>query len=371
MCRYMDEHPEIGVLGPKVLNRDGVCNPPAGSSQLLKNLCGAMALDKLFQNQKYLADILWWTGRMTLFSKWIFKRMFYDGKEKAQSNRLVTFRWYFFLFTGKTRIGVKDFGKAGWKVVYFLMRKPFIIYTAVLIKDPWSFTSSETRANLQYYSKHHSRAAKERLSSSNKYFSSDNQNYGFPSILYILKPSGKEITLQNQKKPGMSSLDHEPIRIDHIGGDSSGIIKQQTFGYQYGQSYFRGSLCSDHPRPQRKKIILNLHNSIGYCSNFIAKRWIIVSDGSTDRTDDIVKKYLIIRGSSSSECQNIATGSLPLKSTLSVGYEIIKKKNMTSSATLTRITTKKMHRFSVTKFWPSLLVWWAFLCVGVRMITGL
>src|SRR5271157_5076339 len=46
MCNYMNEHPEIGVLGPKVLNSDGSLQPSCREFPTFwKNLCRAFALD--------------------------------------------------------------------------------------------------------------------------------------------------------------------------------------------------------------------------------------------------------------------------------------------------------------------------------------
>ena len=198
MCRYMDEHPEIGVLGPRVLNRDGSLQPTCREFPTFwKNLCRATALDKLFPKSKIFGGyfMMNWSHDTVREVDFLSGCFMLVRKSAIEQVGLLDDNFFFY---GEDKDWCKRFWKAGWKVVYFPHAEAIHYLYGSSDKDPVKLYIQQTRANLQYYTKHHSRAAKTAFLLTN-IFHQIIRIMG-SSILYILKPSGKEITLQKIKR---------------------------------------------------------------------------------------------------------------------------------------------------------------------------
>ncbi len=153
----------------------------------------------------------------------------------------------------------------------------------------------------------------------------------------------------------MSSLDHEANRDDHIGGDSS---ENQLNNRPLDINMDNRILEEDHyvlitpARNEENNIERTIQSVI--VQTLLPKRWIIVSDGSTDRTDDIVKKYLpdhpwikLIRMPEHSDRQFAAKVNA-----FNAGYEIIKKEKYDIIGNLDADLSfeKNYFEFLTTKF---------------------
>ena len=119
MAHYMDDHPEIGALGPKILNPDGSLqfsarrfpNPFAG-------IFRGTQLGKMFPNNRFvrsylmtdfahdqIAEVDWLSGAALVF-------------RKQTLDRVGLFDERFYMYCEDMDI-CRRIGEAGWKVVYY------------------------------------------------------------------------------------------------------------------------------------------------------------------------------------------------------------------------------------------------------------
>jgi len=198
MCRYMDEHPEIGVLGPKVLNRDGSLQPTCREFPTFwKNICHAMALNKLFPKSSLFGGytMMDWshdTVREVDFLSGCFMMVRRSAIEQVgmlDDN---------FFFYAEDKDWCKRFWKAGWKVVYFPQAKAIHYLYGSSDKDPVKLYIQQTKANLQYYSKHHNFISKMGFIVSN-ILHQIIRVFGY-SVLYLIKSGGREIVFLKIKR---------------------------------------------------------------------------------------------------------------------------------------------------------------------------
>lgn len=99
-----------------------------------------------------------------------------------------------FFFYAEDKDWCKRFWEAGWKVVYFPSAKAIHYLYGSSDKDPVKLYIQQTRANLQYYSKHHSHLARDGFIL-NEILHQSLRILG-QSVIYLIKPSGKEDTLK-------------------------------------------------------------------------------------------------------------------------------------------------------------------------------
>jgi len=160
MCEYMDAHPEIGVLGPKVLNADGSVQPSCREFPTIwKNFCRAVALDTLFPNSNIF-------GRqfMTNFSHDEIASVDYLSgcfmmvrRSAMEKVGLLDERFFFY---AEDKDWCKRFWDAGYRVVYYPFAEAIHYLYGSSSKDTVKYYIEEIRANLQYYEKHHNKFIK-------------------------------------------------------------------------------------------------------------------------------------------------------------------------------------------------------------------
>jgi GT2 family glycosyltransferase len=153
---YMEEHPDIGMLGPRVLNADGTHQSSCRRNPTLwNNFCSAVGLARIFRNSR-------------LFSG---EHMFYFKGDKTIDVDVLVGCFWLTRRTALDQFGLLDEGfflyaedvdwckrcwKAGWRVV-FLPTAEAIHYggASTTKKDPVRFAVTQQRSILRYWRKHH------------------------------------------------------------------------------------------------------------------------------------------------------------------------------------------------------------------------
>jgi GT2 family glycosyltransferase len=155
----MDTHPEVGVLGPRIVGSDGkVQRSTMGFPSLWNTLCRALALDSLFPRSGFFG------GQLMTFSShdvtravdvingcfWVVRR--------SSMEQVGLLDEQFFMY-GEDVDWCKRFNDHGWKVVFFSEAEVLHYGGASSAKAPVRFHIEMQRANYQYWVKHHTRFA--------------------------------------------------------------------------------------------------------------------------------------------------------------------------------------------------------------------
>jgi GT2 family glycosyltransferase len=151
MVDYMDTHPAIGMLGPKVLNSDLTLQPSCRRFPNYWNLLGrALGLDSIFPRITfYPHDAI---RRVEVLSGcfWMVRKEALKQVGPLDEN--------FFMYAEDVD-WCKRFAQAGWQAVYFPDARVIHHGGASSAHEPVRFYLEMQRANLQYWKKHHSRPA--------------------------------------------------------------------------------------------------------------------------------------------------------------------------------------------------------------------
>ena len=156
MCKYMDEQPEVGLLGPRILNGDLTLQVSCAELPSIRNtVAQALMLDKVFpcnsrcrarfmkdfdpevvRNVEVLSGCLMMARREALDEVGLLDERFFIYKEDVD--------W------------CKRFGDAGWQIRFFPMARAIHYGGASSSVAPAAFLIEMEKANLQYWRKHHS-----------------------------------------------------------------------------------------------------------------------------------------------------------------------------------------------------------------------
>ncbi len=156
MCRYMDDNPKVGLLGPRVLNEDlSLQRSCAELPSLWNMLTQALMLDKMFPH-----------------ARWLRSRFMGDFDHASERNVEVLSGC--FLMTRRNalqQVGLLDerffiykedvdwckrFGDAGWAVRFYPRASAIHLGGASSSVAPGRFFIEMEKANIQYWRKHHS-----------------------------------------------------------------------------------------------------------------------------------------------------------------------------------------------------------------------
>jgi hypothetical protein len=157
MLAYMEQHPDIGVLGPKMISPDGgVGQSVAKFPTVWNSLCCALAFHRVFRQSEALGG-------------YMMEGFPYDRIEDVE----VLTGWFWMVPRGALeQVGGLDerffmygedidwcyrFHNAGWRVVFFPEAKALHYGAASSAQAPTRFYVEMQRANQQYFRKHHGR----------------------------------------------------------------------------------------------------------------------------------------------------------------------------------------------------------------------
>ena len=154
MFSYMEKHPEIGVLGPKILGSDGnVQRSCMGFPSLWNSLCRAFALDTIFPDTKLFSGMLmtYWPHD-TIRSVDVINGCLWLVRSKAVQ-KVGLLDEDFFMYS-EDKDWCKRFHESGWQVVFFPEAKAIHFGGVSSSNAPIRFSIEYIKANLQYWEKH-------------------------------------------------------------------------------------------------------------------------------------------------------------------------------------------------------------------------
>jgi GT2 family glycosyltransferase len=155
--RYMDEHPEVGMLGPRIVGSDGnVQRSCMGYPSLWNTLCRALALDSLFPASRLFGGHLltFWNHDETRAVEVINGCFWVLRRPAMEQVGLLDERFFIY---GEDVDWCRRFNEGGWKVVFFSEAEALHYGGASSANAPIRFDIEMQRANYQYWTKHHSR----------------------------------------------------------------------------------------------------------------------------------------------------------------------------------------------------------------------
>ncbi len=157
LVEYCEQHPEVGMVGPRILGGDGKLQRSCrGFPSVWNMFCRALALDHLFPKCRLLTGYsLWHWAQTSLQPVDILTGCFWLVRRKALE-QVGLLDEAFFMY-GEDMDWCKRFWAKGWQVV-FVPGAEAIHYGGVSSdKAPVRFYVERQRADFQYWRKHHSR----------------------------------------------------------------------------------------------------------------------------------------------------------------------------------------------------------------------
>lgn len=155
MCRYMDEHPEVGLLGPKVLNKDLTLQRSCAELPSVRNtMTQALMLDKVFPKiwcfrTRFMNDFGYDTEQDVEVLSGCFVLARRDALEEVG---LMDERFFIY----KEDVDwCKRFADAGSAVRFYPEARAIHYGGASSAVAPAKFLIEMEKANLQYWRKHH------------------------------------------------------------------------------------------------------------------------------------------------------------------------------------------------------------------------
>ncbi|MGD0323642.1 MAG: glycosyltransferase family 2 protein [Terriglobia bacterium] len=155
MLDYMEEHADVGMLGPKMILPDGSVGQSCMQLPTVwKCFCNALALDSLCRGSKIFGDLMM---RGFTYDRiedvevltgwfWLIRR------EAMNQVGLLDDRFFMY---GEDIDWPKRFHDSGWRVVFHPGAEAIHHCAASSSKAPIRFYVEMHRANMQYYEKHH------------------------------------------------------------------------------------------------------------------------------------------------------------------------------------------------------------------------
>ena len=159
MVSYMEKNPEIGILGPQILDSNGnIQRSCMGFPTLWNAFCRALFLDKLFPKSELFGSYLMtFQNQNTTQPVDIINGCFWMVKKKVLKQvGLLDERFFIY---AEDKDWCKRFWDAGWKVVYFPQAQAIHYGGASSSNAPIRFYIEMYRANYEYWKKYHSRPA--------------------------------------------------------------------------------------------------------------------------------------------------------------------------------------------------------------------
>ncbi|MCI0347852.1 MAG: glycosyltransferase family 2 protein [Acidobacteriales bacterium] len=156
MCDYMDANPQVGLLGPKILNKDLTLQPSCGELPSVRNLLmQAFMLDKLFPRvsfcrNRFMSDF----DHQSLRNVETLSGCFFMARREALET-VGLLDEQFFIYQEDVD-WCKRFADAGWRVTFYPAASAIHYGGASSAAAPARFMIEMERASLQYWRKHHS-----------------------------------------------------------------------------------------------------------------------------------------------------------------------------------------------------------------------
>jgi len=155
LYEYMEQHPEIGVLGPKILNGDLTLQESCKEFPTIWNsLCRALALDSAFPNCRlFSSQLMRYWSHNDIRSVDILSGCFWMVRREALKT-VGPLDEQFFMYA-EDKDWCKRYWKSGWSVDYYPPAEAIHLAAASSARDPIRFYLEMNRANLRYWKKHY------------------------------------------------------------------------------------------------------------------------------------------------------------------------------------------------------------------------
>lgn len=156
---YCEQHPEAGMVGPRVLGRDGKLQRSCrGFPGIWNTFCRALALDSCFPRSRWFSGFLlsYWPQDclrpvdMLTGCFWLVRR------QALAEVGLLDERFFMY---GEDMDWCKRFWSKGWQLIFIPAAEAVHYGGASSSNAPVRFFIERHRADLQYWEKHHSRGA--------------------------------------------------------------------------------------------------------------------------------------------------------------------------------------------------------------------
>lgn len=198
MCTYMDDHPTIGVLGPKVVNPDGTLQATCRKFPTLwSSFCRSLALDSLFPKSRFFGRqfMTFWSHDKVRTVDYLSGCFLMVRRDSLNQVGLLDENFFFY---AEDKDWCKRFWDAGWQVTYYPHVKAIHHRYASTSLDPIRFYIMEYKANIEYYKKHHSLST--RIGFTLTIFLHQITRILGSTISYIIKPSGRNASVPGIKR---------------------------------------------------------------------------------------------------------------------------------------------------------------------------
>lgn len=159
LYKYMETHPDIGMLGPQILDSKGAIQRSCmGFPTLWNTFCRALTLDTMFPKIKLFGgNLMTYWPHNTVKDVDVINGCFWMVRRDAL-NQVGMLDERFFMYA-EDKDWCKRFNSAGWRVVYYPEAKAKHYGGASSSNSPIRFYLEMYRANMQYWKKHYSCAA--------------------------------------------------------------------------------------------------------------------------------------------------------------------------------------------------------------------
>jgi poly-beta-1,6-N-acetyl-D-glucosamine synthase len=281
---YMEDHADVGMVGPKMRLRDCTIGQSCMGFPTVWNwLCRALALDALFRSSKLFGGYL---------------RTDFDYKRTEDVDVLTGWFWVVrrdaleqvgplddrYFFYGEDIDWSKRFHQSGWRVVFYAEAEAIHYCGASSAKAATHFYVEMHRANLQFCKKFYPRY-EQALFWLVMCLQEATRILGY-GILYPISKS--------RRGDAAFKIKRSLICLLWLMGYSPNGIKRKELTLPAKVEKVQDNRHSGYV------LITAAYNEEAYIEGVLRsvvsqvvppKRWTIVSDGSTDRTDEIVESY--------------------------------------------------------------------------------
>ncbi len=156
LCEYMDQHPSIGISGPRLLNSDLSMQPSCKYfPSLWNNLCVTLGLYKLFpQSAFFSSEHMWFFAHNEIKYVDVLVGAFLMVRRKA-IDQVGLLDERFFIY-GEETDWCRRFWNAGWKIVFNPQGEAIHFGAGSSSADPGRFSRELYRSKRIYWKKNHS-----------------------------------------------------------------------------------------------------------------------------------------------------------------------------------------------------------------------
>lgn len=156
---FAEQHPEVGMLGPRVIGKDGKLQRSCrGFPNVWNMFCQTCALDAAFKLPIFCGYLLQHWGHEEQREVDILSGCFWLARREAL-DQVGLLDEGFFMY-GEDMDWCKRFWKGGWKLMFYPKAEAIHYGGASSANAPVRFFIEKQRADLQYWKKHHGLSAR-------------------------------------------------------------------------------------------------------------------------------------------------------------------------------------------------------------------